>query len=114
MAETIFSKIIRKEIPAQIVYEDDEVLAFHDIRPQAPIHILILPKKPIPTLNDLEPEDAPLIGKLFLVAKQLAREMGFAEAGYRTVFNCNRDGGQEVYHLHLHLLAGRPLGWPPG
>lgn len=114
MAETIFSKIIRKEIPAQIVFEDDEVLAFRDINPQAPIHILIIPKKPIATLNDLAPEDAPLIGKLFLVAKQLASEMGFAEEGYRTVFNCNRHGGQEVYHLHLHLLAGRQMTWPPG
>jgi histidine triad (HIT) family protein len=114
MAETIFSKIIRKEIPAQIVYEDDEVLAFRDINPQAPVHILIIPKKPIATLNDLQPEDAPLIGKLYLVAKRLASEMGFAEAGYRTVFNCNRHGGQEVYHLHLHLLAGRQMTWPPG
>jgi len=114
MAETIFSKIIRKEIPAQIVYEDDEVLAFKDINPQAPVHILIIPKKPIATLNDLAPEDAPLIGKLFLVAKQLASELGFAEEGYRTVFNCNRHGGQEVYHLHLHLLAGRQMAWPPG
>ncbi|MGK0673366.1 MAG: histidine triad nucleotide-binding protein [Halothiobacillaceae bacterium] len=114
MAETIFSKIIRKEIPAQIVYEDEEVLAFRDIHPQAPVHILIIPKKPIATLNDLTPEDAPLIGKLYLVAKRLAGEMGFAEAGYRTVFNCNRHGGQEVYHLHLHLLAGRQMTWPPG
>ncbi|MFZ5466456.1 MAG: histidine triad nucleotide-binding protein [Pseudomonadota bacterium] len=114
MAETIFSKIIRKEIPAQIVHEDDEVLAFRDINPQAPVHILIIPKKPIATLNDLQPEDAPLIGKLYLVARQLASEMGFAEDGYRTVFNCNRHGGQEVYHLHLHLLAGRQMTWPPG
>ena len=114
MAETIFSKIIRKEIPAQIVYEDDEVLAFRDINPQAPTHILIIPKKAIATLNDLQPEDAVLIGKLYLVARQLASEMGFAEEGYRTVFNCNRHGGQEVYHLHLHLLAGRQMTWPPG
>ncbi|HET20316.1 MAG TPA: histidine triad nucleotide-binding protein [Chromatiales bacterium] len=114
MAETIFSKIIRKEIPAQIVYEDDEVLAFRDINPQAPVHILIIPKKQIATLNDLRPEDAPLIGKLYLVAGQLASEMGFAEDGYRTVFNCNSHGGQEVYHLHLHLLAGRQMTWPPG
>ncbi len=114
MAETIFSKIIRREIPANIVYEDDEVLAFRDINPQAPTHILIIPKKPIATLNDIQPEDAPLIGKLYLVAKQLADEMGFAEDGYRTVFNCNRHGGQEVYHLHLHLLGGRQMTWPPG
>lgn len=114
MSETIFSKIIRKEIPADVVFEDDEVLAFRDINPQAPTHILIIPKKPIPTLNDIEAEDAPLIGRLFLVAKRLAAELGFAEDGYRTVFNCNRQGGQEVYHLHLHLLAGRQMGWPPG
>ncbi|MEW6445916.1 MAG: histidine triad nucleotide-binding protein [Pseudomonadota bacterium] len=114
MAETIFSKIIRKEIPANIVFEDDEVMAFRDINPQAPTHILIIPKKPIPTLNDIQSEDAPLIGKLYLVARQLAAEMGFAEDGYRTVFNCNRHGGQEVYHIHLHLLAGRQMTWPPG
>lgn len=114
MAETIFSKIIRKEIPANIVFEDDEVLAFRDINPQAPTHILIIPKKPIATLNDLQPEDAPLIGKLYLVARQLASELGLAEDGYRTVFNCNRHGGQEVYHLHLHLLGGRQMTWPPG
>jgi len=114
MSETIFSKIIRREIPADIVYEDNEVLAFKDINPQAPVHILIIPKKPIATLNDIQPEDAPLIGKLFLVAKQIAAEQGFAEQGYRTIFNCNRDGGQEVYHIHLHLLAGRSFAWPPG
>jgi len=114
MSETIFSKIIRREIPADIVYEDNEVLAFKDINPQAPVHILIIPKKPIATLNDIQPEDTPLIGKLFLVAKQIAAEQGFAEQGYRTVFNCNRDGGQEVYHIHLHLLAGRSFAWPPG
>lgn len=114
MSETIFSKIIRKEIPAQIVFEDDEVLAFRDVNPQAPTHILIIPKKPIATLNDLQPEDAPLIGKLYLVAKQLAAELGLADDGYRTVFNCNRHGGQEVYHLHLHLLGGRQMTWPPG
>jgi histidine triad (HIT) family protein len=114
MSETIFSKIIRKEIPAQIVFEDDEILAFRDINPQAPTHILIIPKKPIATLNDVSAEDAPLIGRLFLVAKQLAADLGVAEAGYRTVFNCNPAGGQEVYHIHLHLLAGRQMHWPPG
>ncbi len=114
MSETIFSKIIRKEIPAKVAYEDDEILAFHDIRPQAPVHVLIIPKKPIATLNALAPEDAPLIGRLFLVAKQLAAELGVAEEGYRTVFNCNPAGGQEVYHLHLHLLGGRQMTWPPG
>ncbi|PWD85612.1 histidine triad nucleotide-binding protein [Ignatzschineria cameli] len=111
---TIFGKIIRKEIPAKIVYEDDEVLAFEDIQPQAPIHILVIPKKEIPTLNDLTGEDAELMGKLFLVAQKIAKEQGFAEKGYRTVFNCNGDGGQTVDHIHLHLLAGRSLTWPPG
>lgn len=111
---TIFTKIIAKEIPAKIVYEDADVLAFEDISPQAPVHILIIPKKEIPTLNDLQEEDALLMGKLFLVAKKIAKEQGFAEQGYRTVFNCNEDGGQTVNHIHLHLLAGRSLTWPPG
>ncbi len=111
---TIFSKIIQKEIPAKIVYEDDEVLAFEDVAPQAPVHILIIPKKEIPTLNHLVPEDAALMGKLFLTAQKIAKEQGFAEQGYRTIFNCNEDGGQTVNHIHLHLLAGRRLTWPPG
>jgi histidine triad (HIT) family protein len=114
MSDTIFSKIIRREIPADIVFENDRVLAFRDINPQAPVHILIIPKKPIPTLNDIQAEDAPLIGELFVVAAQLAAEEGIAEAGYRTVFNCRDHGGQEVYHLHLHLLGGRQMSWPPG
>lgn len=114
MSETIFSKIIRREIPADIVFENDRVLAFRDINPQAPVHILIIPKKPIPTLNDIQAEDAPLLGELFVVAAQLAAEEGIAEAGYRTVFNCRDHGGQEVYHLHLHLLGGRQMSWPPG
>ncbi len=111
---TIFGKIIRKEIPAKIIYEDEDVLAFEDIQPQAPVHILVIPKKEIPTLNDLKSEDAELMGKLFLVAQKIAKEQGFAEQGYRTVFNCNEDGGQTVNHIHLHLLAGRSLTWPPG
>lgn len=114
MGDTIFGKIIRKEIPADIVYEDDEVLAFKDIAPQAPIHILIIPKKEIPTANDIEETDAPLIGKLFVVAKKLARDFGIADSGYRLVINCNKDAGQAVYHLHLHLLGGRKFSWPPG
>ncbi|OZB37066.1 MAG: histidine triad nucleotide-binding protein [Halothiobacillus sp. 14-56-357] len=114
MSETIFSKIIRREIPADIVFENDRVLAFRDINPQAPVHILIIPKKPIPTVNDIQAEDAPLIGELFVVAAQLAAQEGIAEAGYRTVFNCRDHGGQEVYHLHLHLLGGRQMSWPPG
>ena len=114
MGETIFGKIIKKEIPAEIVYEDDEVLAFKDIAPQAPVHILIIPKKEIPTSNDIADEDAPLIGKLFVVAKKLARDFGIADSGYRLVINCNKDAGQAVYHLHLHLLGGRKFAWPPG
>lgn len=114
MSETIFSKIMRREIPADIVFEDDQILAFRDINPQAPLHVLIIPKKPIPTLDDLQPEDAPLVGRLFVVAAEIARQEGVAEAGYRTVFNCRADGGQEVYHLHLHLLGGRAMQWPPG
>ncbi len=111
---TIFGKIIRREVPSTIVYEDDEVLAFEDVNPQAPVHILVIPKKEIPTLNDLQKEDAELMGKLFLVAQKIAKEQGFAEEGYRTVFNCNDAGGQTVDHIHLHLLAGRNLSWPPG
>lgn len=114
MNETIFDKIIRKEIPASIVYEDDEILAFKDINPQAPIHILIIPKRQIPTINDVELDDANLIGKLVHRAKLIASELGVADDGYRLVFNCNKDGGQEVYHIHLHLLAGRSMQWPPG
>ncbi len=114
MSDTLFSKIVRREIPATIVYEDDDVLAFRDIQPQAPVHVLFVPKRAVPTLNDLGPDDGELIGKLVLAAAAYAKREGFAEAGYRTVFNCNEDGGQSVYHIHLHLLAGRPLTWPPG
>ncbi|ANJ66544.1 histidine triad nucleotide-binding protein [Halothiobacillus diazotrophicus] len=114
MSDTIFSRIIRREIPATIVFENDRILAFRDINPQAPVHILIIPKKPIATLNDVQPEDAALIGELFVVAGDLARQEGIAESGYRTVFNCRDHGGQEVYHLHLHLLGGRQMTWPPG
>ncbi len=114
MAETIFSKIIRKEIPADIVFEDEEILAFKDINPQAPYHILIIPKKEIPTVNDLKNEDAQLVGKLVLTAKEIATKLGFSENGYRLVLNCNKYGGQEVNHIHLHLLGGRQMTWPPG
>ena len=114
MSETIFSKIIRKEIPAKIVYEDELCLAFQDIKPRAPTHILVIPKKPIVSIEDLEPEDAALIGHLYLVIQRIAREIGVAENGYRVVVNCGRDGGQEVPHLHFHLLAGRSMNWPPG
>jgi histidine triad (HIT) family protein len=114
MSETLFSKIIRREIPADIVFEDEHVLAFRDINPQAPVHVLFIPKQAVATLDDLTPDQAELVGRLLLAAAAYARREGFAEAGYRTVFNCNRDGGQTVFHLHLHLLAGRALGWPPG
>jgi histidine triad (HIT) family protein len=114
MSDTLFGKIAAGEIPADIVFEDEDILAFRDIGPQAPTHLLVIPRKPIPTLNDLEPGDAELVGKLFLVAKKIAADEGIAEAGYRTVINCNAAAGQSVYHLHLHLLGGRPMQWPPG
>ena len=111
---TLFSKIIDREVPADIVYEDDQVLAFHDINPQAPTHILIIPKKPIATLNDLTEEDQALVGRLPLVAAKLAKQLGFAEEGYRVVMNCNENGGQTVYHIHMHLMGGRRFTWPAG
>ncbi len=114
MADTLFARIIRREIPADIVYEDDHLLAFRDISPKAPVHVLFIPKKPLATLNEAEASDTELLGRLLLAARDYAQKEGFAEAGYRTVINCNGDGGQSVYHLHLHLLAGRALGWPPG
>ncbi len=107
---TIFSKIIAKEIPADIVYEDDLVLAFRDIAPQAPIHVLVIPKKEIATLNDVSAQDEVMLGRLFVVAAKIAAEQGIAENGYRLIVNCNEDGGQEVFHLHLHLLGGHGLG----
>lgn len=114
MADTIFGKIIRREIPSDVVYEDDDVLAFRDVNPQAPVHVLFIPKRPIATLNELNAEHAALLGKLILAATAWAKQQGFAESGYRCVLNCNRDGGQTVFHLHLHLLAGRQMHWPPG
>ena len=114
MDETIFDKIISKEIPSDIVYEDSEVLAFRDIAPQAPTHILIIPKKNIPTVNDLEKGDADIIGKLVLIASKIAKQENISEDGYRLVFNCNDHGGQSVFHIHLHLIGGRKLNWPPG
>jgi histidine triad (HIT) family protein len=114
MSDCIFCKIIAGDIPADKVYEDAQLLAFRDLNPQAPSHILLIPKQHIASLNDLQASDAALTGRLFLVAKQLAEQEGIAEAGYRTVFNCNKAGGQEVYHLHLHLLGGRQMRWPPG
>ncbi|MFU2143236.1 purine nucleoside phosphoramidase [Gallibacterium anatis] len=109
-AETIFSKIIRKEIPADIVYQDDLVTAFRDIAPQAPTHILIIPNKIIPTVNDVTAEDERVLGHLFVIAAKIAKEQGIAEDGYRLVVNCNKHGGQEVFHLHMHLVGGKQLG----
>jgi histidine triad (HIT) family protein len=107
---TLFERIVSGELPADIVYQDGEITAFRDIHPRAPVHILIVPNKPIPTANDIADADAPLIGRLFLVARDLARKQGIADDGYRLIINCNRHGGQEVYHLHLHLVGGAPLG----
>jgi histidine triad (HIT) family protein len=107
---TLFERIVARELPADIVYQDEQVTAFRDIHPRAPVHILIVPNKPIPTANDVTEEDAPLIGRLFLVARDLAKQLGIAENGYRLLVNCNKDGGQEVYHLHMHLVGGTPLG----
>jgi histidine triad (HIT) family protein len=115
MAEgkTLFQKIADGEIPAEIVHEDDAVLAFRDINPQAPVHILVVPKKPIRTIDDIEEGDEQLIGRLFRVASRIAADEGL-ENGYRTVMNCGPDGQQSVYHIHLHLLGGRKMNWPPG
>lgn len=108
--ETIFSKIIRREIPADILYQDELVTAFRDISPQAPSHILIIPNRLIPTVNDVEDSDELMLGRLFTVAKKIAQQEGIAESGYRLLMNCNPDAGQEVYHIHLHLVGGRALG----
>lgn len=108
--ETIFSKIIRREIPADIVYQDELVTAFRDIAPQAPSHILIIPNVLIPTVNDVKPEHELALGRMMTVAAKIAEQEGLADDGYRLIVNCNRHGGQEVYHIHMHLLGGRPLG----
>ena len=114
MADCLFCKIIDGEIPGDIVYENDSVLAFNDINPIAPVHILVIPKEHIATLNDLEEKHTQTLGELFLAAKQIASEKGISESGYRTVFNCNKDAQQTVFHIHLHLIAGRQMTWPPG
>ena len=110
----LFCKIIDKEIPSKIVYEDEHVLAFEDLTPQAPVHILVVPKKHISTSLDIEEEDNELIGRMFRAANAIAKEKGIAERGFRTVMNCNREAGQTVFHIHLHLLGGRAMHWPPG
>jgi histidine triad (HIT) family protein len=112
MPQTIFSKIIARQIPANIVHEDDRYIAIHDINPQAPVHLLVIPRKPIPTLNDLTPADAELVGGLFLLARHLMNGLGHTD--YRTVFNCGPGAQQSVFHIHLHVLAGRDFNWPPG
>lgn len=114
MSDDLFLKIVSREIPADIVYENNDVLAFRDVNPQAPLHVLIIPKIRIPTINDMRPQDAELIGKLFLAAQEIAADQGVAEDGYRVVMNCNAAAGQTIFHVHLHLLGGRQFTWPPG
>ena len=114
MSDCLFCRIASGEIPADIVYSDDELVAFRDINPQAPHHIQIIPRRHIETIQDLDEGDGVLVGKMVLTANRLAGQMGFAESGYRLVFNCRRHGGQEVYHIHLHLFGGRQMKWPPG
>ena len=114
MSDCLFCKFTSGELQADVVYEDEHVLAFRDINPQAPMHVLVIPKRHISTLNDLQGEDAELVGRLSLAAAKVAADSGYAETGYRTVMNCNADAGQTVFHIHMHVLAGRALNWPPG
>ena len=114
MSQCLFCRIVRREIPASIVFEDDDLVAFNDINSQAPMHVLIIPKRHIASLNDLQPGDDALVGQMTRRAAALAHERGLADSGFRTVFNTNRDAGQTVFHIHLHLLGGRGLTWPPG
>lgn len=114
MTDCLFCKMVSGEIAPDKVFESDDVLAFRDINPQAPTHVLVVPKRHVATLNDLDDESAGLVGKMALAAAEVARREGFAEQGYRTIMNCNADGGQTVFHIHLHLLGGRVMGWPPG
>ncbi|QSR34400.1 histidine triad nucleotide-binding protein [Marinobacterium iners] len=111
--DCLFCKILEGEIPAERVYEDDQVIAFRDINPQAPFHCLIIPRKHIATLNDIADDDREVVGHMIQAASKIAQQQGFDQDGYRTVFNCNTHGGQTVYHIHLHLLGGKPMGWPP-
>lgn len=114
MSDCLFCKMVAGEISPDVVYEDDQVLAFRDINPQAPVHVLIVPKRHIATINDIRPEHATLISSLYLAAQRVAEQEGIAERGYRTLMNCNQEAGQSVFHIHLHVLGGRPMGWPPG
>lgn len=112
--DCIFCKVAAHDVPARTVFENERLIAFHDLFPQAPTHILIIPKTHYTTLNDVPAVDSALLGEMMSTATQIAKELGVDESGYRVVMNCNKDGGQSVYHIHLHLLAGRQLGWPPG
>lgn len=114
MSDCLFCKIVSGDIPGDIVFEDDDVLAFRDLNPHAPVHFLVIPKKHISTINDIQPADAELIGKLYLAAKSVAKDEGMDASGYRCVMNCNDDGGQTVHHIHLHVLGKRHMNWPPG
>jgi histidine triad (HIT) family protein len=114
VSDCLFCRIASGEIPASLVHQDEDVVAFNDINPQAPLHVLVIPRRHVATLNDLRPDDDGLVGKMLRAAATIAAENGFAARGYRTVFNCNQEAGQTVFHIHLHLLAGRGLGWPPG
>lgn len=114
MTDCLFCKMVSGEIAPDTVYEDDQVLAFRDLNPQAPLHVLVIPKQHIATLNDLDDSHEPLVGHLLTAAAKIAAQEGYADRGYRTVLNCNADGGQTVFHIHLHLLAGRAMHWPPG
>lgn len=110
----LFCAILAHEVPARILYEDEDLAVLQDVNPQAPTHVLVIPRKHIATLNDLQPDDDALVGRLFRRAAEVAAERGVAASGYRALFNCNRQAGQTVFHLHLHVIGGRPLGWPPG
>jgi histidine triad (HIT) family protein len=114
MTDCLFCKIANKELDADIIYEDDNCIAFNDINPKAPTHVLVIPKKHIATMNDISDDETELAGHLFQIAKKIAKDLDIAEAGYRVLMNCNQGGGQEVYHIHLHLLGGRQMTWPPG
>ena len=112
--DCLFCKIAQQQIPATIIYQDEQVIAFRDIAPQAPVHALVIPRRHITTLNDLQPADADLLGHMIITAQRIAVQDGIAETGFRLAMNCNSDGGQTVYHIHLHLLGGRAMHWPPG
>ena len=114
MSDCLFCKIVNGDIPADVVFESDDAIAFRDINPQAPTHVLIIPRQHISTINDLEPDTAPLVGSLFAAAKAIAADEGLSDDGYRVVMNCGAGAGQSVFHIHLHLLGGRPMTWPPG